>query len=70
MINLVKEGNMEKTCDLCYRRCPSTYYDAKTKNGPWATLCSVCYEKVGIGLGTGKGQQFAFITGYWKKVGG
>lgn len=32
-------------------------YDAKTKQGPWANLCQECYDKWGVGLGTGLGQK-------------
>jgi len=31
--------------------------DGKTKMGPWANMCTGCFEQVGIGLGTGKGQK-------------
>jgi hypothetical protein len=32
-------------------------YDAKTVRGPWANLCRDCFEELGIGLGTGRGQE-------------
>jgi hypothetical protein len=47
-------------CDLhqAYRRgTVPARYDAKTRSGPWAYLCEECYERVGVGLGTGRGQR-------------
>lgn len=32
-------------------------YDGKTAAGPWASMCPGCFERYGIGLGTGKGQR-------------
>lgn len=32
-------------------------YDGKTKGGPWANMCQECFNKHGIGLGTGRGQR-------------
>ena len=42
-------------CDLC--RNAEAQFDGKTKMGWWAFMCLACYRKVGIGLGTGKGQR-------------
>lgn len=33
-------------------------YDAKTLAGPWASLCQACFDRYGIGLGTGLGQRY------------
>jgi hypothetical protein len=32
-------------------------YDAKTTLGPWANLCETCFQRYGVGLGLGKGQE-------------
>jgi hypothetical protein len=32
-------------------------YDGKTTHGPWANMCEDCFERYGIGLGTGLGQK-------------
>lgn len=40
-------------CDICDREAQ---YDAKTKQGLWGYLCTVCFKEHGVGLGTGKGQ--------------
>ena len=38
-------------------------YDAKTKQGPWGFLCEDCFQKHGIGLGTGLGQRLILKRG-------
>ena len=43
-------------CDFCTDGTKATY-DAKTKQGPWAYLCEDHYQRVGLGLGTGRGQR-------------
>jgi len=42
-------------CDYCCQE--KAQYDAKTKHGPWAYLCEECFQKIGVGLGLGKGQK-------------
>lgn len=32
-------------------------YDGATILGPWAYMCEACFQKFGIGLGTGRGQR-------------
>jgi hypothetical protein len=34
------------------------FVDGKTKQGPWALMCSDHYLNLGIGLGCGKGQRY------------
>lgn len=51
-----------KTCDICGRNCGTTHVDGKTKFGPWATMCISCHTQVGVGFGTGKGQEFESAT--------
>lgn len=47
-------------CDLCPAVIPvgEVVVDGKTKQGPWGYMCQVCFPIHGVGLGTGKGQQF------------
>jgi len=33
-------------------------YDGKTVMGPWANMCTPCFERQGVGLGTGRGQRY------------
>ena len=47
-------------CDFCGSEAK---YDGKTKLGPWAYMCEICFEKFGIGLGTGKGQKLIVDDG-------
>lgn len=37
-------------------------YDGKTTHGPWANMCQVCFEAVGVGLGTGRGQRLLLAS--------
>ena len=53
-----KRWKGQTTCDLCKREKPATLYDAKTHFGPWGTLCRDCFVSHGVGLGTGKGQEY------------
>lgn len=52
------EATVERlpACDVCGSGTTAKY-DAKTKAGPWGFLCQQCFDKHGIGLGTGKGQR-------------
>jgi hypothetical protein len=37
-------------------------YDGKTVLGPWANMCQECFDEVGVGLGTGRGQKLVVKT--------
>lgn len=41
-------------CDFC--KDPA-HFDAKTRMGPWASMCLVHFQIYGIELGVGKGQE-------------
>ena len=41
-------------CDICGE---PARYDAKTKQGPWGYLCPDHFSSMGVGLGTGRGQE-------------
>ena len=45
-------------CDACSTAIEAHFYDCKTVHGPWANLCSECFRTMGVGLGTGRGQQY------------
>lgn len=49
------------TCNMCQldhvQHPAKATVDGKTKGGPWAFMCDPCFDKHGIGLGTGKGQR-------------
>ena len=44
-------------CDFCQPTPVPAYADGKTTMGPWANMCKPCFEKYGIGLGLGRGQE-------------
>lgn len=35
----------------------AAHYDGKTREGPWAYMCDLCFQSRGRGLGLGKGQR-------------
>jgi len=41
-------------CDFCGQ---VANYDAKTKLRAWANMCQICFDDLGVGLGTGLGQR-------------
>jgi hypothetical protein len=36
-------------------------FDGKTHSGPWANMCDDCFERNGVGLGLGKGQELVLF---------
>jgi hypothetical protein len=54
---------MPAVCDLCEHAITIVFVDGQTVRGYWAIMCSACYEKHGVGLGTGKGQKYDANTG-------
>lgn len=63
--------NPPKECDVCHKPFGTFMYDAKTAYGPWANMCEDCFNTVGVGLGTGLGQQYKKNdSDDWVKVAG
>ena len=60
-------------CETCDGPIKKVFYDAKTKEGPWACMCKTCFT-LGPGLnklGTGLGQEYTENKfGHWIKTGG
>jgi hypothetical protein len=61
--------NPPTSCDICQAqrfRVPHSgiktggevFIDGRTRMGPWACMCPPCFEDVGVGLGTGRGQKY------------
>ena len=70
-------GSTPSACDLCSRPLGAgqgkskTFYDAKTRMGPWGCLCQGCFRTNGLGVGTGLGQRFELRPdGRWHKTAG
>ena len=61
-------------CDLCSKNLleEKFYIDGATKNdGPWANMCSNCFDKHGAGIASGKGQLYMQVKkGSWLLVAG
>ena len=49
---------MASECQLCSEPTIEEGYDARTNTGRWGWLCRPCFERVGTGLGLGKGQHY------------
>lgn len=48
-----------RTCDFCHREINDILIDGKTKEGPWATMCTECHSLYGYNkFGTGIGQKY------------
>ena len=55
----------------CKNRITNLFFDARTKQGPWGNICSQCFARYGVGLGTGKGQEYRKATDQrWYKTQG
>lgn len=63
--------NPPTACDVCGLTITSSFYDAKTRAGPWAHMCPSCWKGLSVGkLGTGYGQHYLKLPdGKWVKRG-
>lgn len=59
-----------ESCDLCGHRLQDHFIDGKTRSGPWGTMCLLCFEVHGTGLGTGQGQLYQRQGADWVKTAG
>lgn len=51
-------GEKPTKCDLCRGTLEGGWVDGRTKQGPWANMCALCFIEHGVGLGTGFGQKY------------
>ena len=52
-------------CDLCKDSLTrfDVFYDARISGkNTWALMCKECFEWYGVGLGTGRGQEYDMAT--------
>lgn len=56
-------GWIPANCDGCGRPIVDWFVDGKTVYGPWGVMGKCCFEKIGIGLGTGRGQKYSHPDG-------
>jgi hypothetical protein len=60
-----------KLCDICTKPIAVGFVDGRTRMGPWACMCLMCHRSHGVGLGTGKGQQYQRnADGKFEKIAG
>lgn len=50
--------NPPKECDICHNKIGEKFIDGGTVWGPWANMCPECFDEYGVGLGTGRGQEY------------
>lgn len=71
MPKIIKYINPPSVCDNCHCDFGRTMYDCKTVYGSWANLCTECFNVLGLGIGTGLGQQYIKEdSGDWVKYAG
>jgi hypothetical protein len=55
-------GTLPTTCDLCHKPLLVEgfleFVDGRTRQGPWALMCTECWRTHGVGLGCGRGQMY------------
>ena len=52
-------GPAPQACDLCKRPITSVFTDGRVASiGSWAFMCPQCHRHEGLGLGSGRGQQY------------
>lgn len=61
-------GILPTHCSQCHQPLNGAFVDGRTFMGFWALMCVDCAERIGTGLGVGRGQQYALPDG--KKVDG
>ena len=61
-----------RACDICHSALydKEFFIDGKTRQGPWALMCLSCWERRGVSLGMGYGQQYKRTGKDWIKVAG
>ena len=63
-------GEPPDKCDICSGPLNGVFVDGATRMGPWANMCAGCFRTYGIGIGTGKGQEYNLTGTQWVKVAG
>jgi hypothetical protein len=62
-------GDPPTRCELCREPIRMTFTDGATRRGGWALMCPCCFGLYGLGLGTGRGQQYTQQpNGKWLKT--
>jgi len=58
----ISQQIIDKGCDLCKQPYKEHVYDARSRYGWWANMCTKCFEDKGVGLGLGMGQKYSVET--------
>ena len=54
-------GSPITICQMCEQQIGKRFIDGQTKGGSWGILCPACHATNGVGLGTGKGQEYVLV---------
>ncbi|KKL96840.1 hypothetical protein LCGC14_1840420, partial [marine sediment metagenome] len=54
-------GSPLTTCQICQQQISKRFVDGKVKGGSWGIMCPTCHATNGVGLGTGKGQEYVKV---------
>ena len=52
------QSKVPEACQLCENEIKTTFIDGCTYSGQWGYMCARCHAIQGVGLGTGRGQQY------------
>jgi hypothetical protein len=63
-------GCVPQGCLLCRKVLLEEFVDGATAWGSWVIMCPDCHADKGVGLGPGRGQQYAKEGNRWLKTGG
>lgn len=64
------EAPIPAMCDIGGEPITETFIDGALQGGSWAILCLRCHGLYGVGLGSGRGQQYVKQSdGKWLKTG-
>lgn len=60
-----------ENCDVCHHQIDKAFVDGRMASGHWACMCLDCYDRSGVGFGTGYGQLYEKqADGRWLKIAG
>jgi hypothetical protein len=64
-------GPAPNACDCCGIGIHSVFVDGATDRGQWGNLHPTCHERIGRGLGAGRGQRYEKqVDGRWLRMEG
>ena len=64
-------SEVPERCQVCNEPIDNVFIDGWA-GGPWALMCPSCHKMYGVGVGTGRAQEYTFNpeSGNWEKTNG